>query len=77
MKNLDAGLIAIVFVVWAGLAAMYATIPMIYMPPAIRVWGAGALLFLALAGVIAVAEITGRSRRRSNGPAPSDKTDTG
>lgn len=75
MKSLDAGLIAIVFVVWAGLATMYATIPLIHMPPAFRVWGVGALLFLALAGVIAVAEITGRSRRRSNGADPSDKTD--
>ena len=45
---------AIVFVVWAGLAAMYATIPMIYLPPALRVWGVGALLVLALAGVIAL-----------------------
>ena len=32
MKQLDAVLLGIVFVVWGALALMYATIPMIYMP---------------------------------------------
>ncbi len=63
MKHQDAWLIGIIFVVWAALAAMYATIPMIYMPPAIRVWSLGALLFLGLAAVIWAVERAGRARR--------------
>lgn len=63
MKNVDALLVGIVFVVWALLAVMYATIPMIYMPPSIRVWGLGALLFLVLAVCVKLAEQIGKSRR--------------
>ncbi len=48
MKQLDAVLLGIVFVVWGALALMYATIPMIQMPSSFRVWGLGALLFLVL-----------------------------
>ena len=48
MKQLDAVLLSIVFVVWGALALMYATIPMIQMPSSFRVWGLGAVLFLAL-----------------------------
>ena len=48
MKQLDAVLLGIVFVVWGALALMYATIPMILMPTSFRVWGFGALLFLVL-----------------------------
>ncbi len=48
MKQLDALLLGIVFVVWGALALMYATIPMIQMPSSFRVWGFGALLFLVL-----------------------------
>ena len=48
MKQLDAVLLSIVFVVWGALALMYATIPMIQMPSSFRVWGLGALLFLVL-----------------------------
>ena len=48
MKQLDAVLLGIVFVVWGALALMYATIPMIQMPTSFRVWGLGALLFLVL-----------------------------
>ncbi|MFV2033384.1 MAG: hypothetical protein ACC663_12885 [Gammaproteobacteria bacterium] len=48
MKQLDAILLAIVFVVWSVLALMYATIPMIQMATGFRVWGLGALLFLVL-----------------------------
>ncbi len=71
MKSLDSALIAIVFVVWGVLALIYATVPMLYMPPSIRVWGLGALLFLILAGVIAWAErgtrrTAGRSRQSPN-----------
>ena len=48
MKQLDAVLLGIVFVVWGALALMYATIPMIQMPTGVRVWGLGAVLFLVL-----------------------------
>ena len=48
MKQLDAVLLGIVFVVWGALALMYATIPMIQMPSGFRVWGLGAVLFLVL-----------------------------
>ena len=66
MKGLDAVLLSIVFVVWGALALMYATIPMIQMPTSFRVWGLGALLFLVLAAVTAVAERIGRRRRASD-----------
>jgi membrane protein implicated in regulation of membrane protease activity len=48
MKQLDAILLGIVFIIWGVLALMYATIPMIQMPPGFRVWGLGSVLFLAL-----------------------------
>ncbi|MCH9052957.1 MAG: hypothetical protein IIA72_18140 [Proteobacteria bacterium] len=48
MKQIDAVLLGIVFVVWGALALMYATIPMIQMPSSFRVWGLGAVLFLVL-----------------------------
>ena len=48
MKQLDAVLLGIVFVVWGRLALMYATIPIIQMPTSFRVWGLGAVLFLVL-----------------------------
>lgn len=63
MKSFDAWLIASIFAVWGVLATLYATIPMIYMPPSIRVWGLGALLFLVLAVVVKVAEVIGGRRR--------------
>ncbi len=62
MKNLDALLIAVVFVVWGALAILYATIDMIYMPPAVRVWGLGAITFLVLAGIAGLAGARGRRR---------------
>lgn len=64
----DAWLIATVFVVWAVLSIMYYTIPMIYMPTTGRVWGLGALLFLVLAVVVAIAESRGRTKHHVNGP---------
>ena len=67
MKSEDVALIGVVFLVWAALAIMYATIPMIYMPPSIRVWGAGAVMFLVLAVVIARAEVVGRRKRAALG----------
>ncbi|NQU59639.1 MAG: hypothetical protein HQ512_00755 [Rhodospirillales bacterium] len=65
MKSEDVKLIGVVFLVWAVLAIMYATIPMIYMPASIRLWGAGAVMFLILAVVIARAEAAGRRKRAS------------
>ena len=56
----DIGLIAATGGVWAALAAIYALVPSLGMPGYIRVWGAGALLFLALAALLVVAR-----RRRS------------
>jgi hypothetical protein len=60
MKQLDSILLGIVFIVWSALALMYATIPMIQMPMAFRVWGLGAVLFLALTILTALA---GRGRK--------------
>ena len=60
----DAWLIATVFLVWMVLSVLYFTVPMIYMPTMGRVWGLGALLFLVLAVVIALAEARGRAKRR-------------
>jgi membrane protein implicated in regulation of membrane protease activity len=60
MKQLDAILLGIVFIVWGALALMYATIPMIQMPTGFRVWGLGAVLFLALTALTAYA---GRGRK--------------
>ena len=62
MKNLDALLIAVVFIVWGALAILYATIDMIYMPPAILVWGLGAITFLVLAAITWLAGVRGRRR---------------
>ena len=62
MKNLDAWLIATVFAVWCVLAILYAVIDMIYMPPAIRVWGLGAGTFLVLAAIAWLAGARGRRR---------------
>ena len=51
----DIRLIAITGAVWAALAAIYALVPSLGMPGYIRVWGAGALLFLGLAALLAAA----------------------
>ncbi len=56
----DIRLIAATGAVWAALAAIYALVPSLGMPGYIRVWGAGALLFLALAALLVAAR-----RRRS------------
>ncbi len=55
MKQLDTVLLGIVFLVWGALALMYATIPMIQMPTGFRVWGLGAVLFLVLTILSALA----------------------
>ncbi len=58
----DTWLIAMIFVVWMVLSILYFTVPMIYMPTTGRVWGLGALLFLVLAAVAAVAARKGGGR---------------
>lgn len=54
MKD-DMVLMAVVFVVWAVLAVLYATVPMLSMPGFAVVWGAGAVIFLLLALLIGAA----------------------
>ena len=46
---LEAGLVLGVALVWAFLAAVYRFSPALGMPGYVRVWGAGAVMFLALA----------------------------
>lgn len=46
---LEAGLVLGVALVWAVLAAVYRFSPALGMPGYVRVWGAGAVMFLALA----------------------------
>ena len=53
MKD-DVLLTLAVFAIWAALAAVYALAPSLGMPGYVRVWGAGALLFLGLAGLLIV-----------------------
>jgi hypothetical protein len=58
----DGWLIASVGVVWAVLAALYALVPLFHMPGSAKVWGAGALIFVALAILTAVVEAKARRR---------------
>ena len=58
----DAWLVASVGVVWVVLAALYALVPLLHMPGSARVWGAGALIFVALA--ILIVAVEARARRR-------------
>ena len=46
---LEAGLVLGVALVWAILAAVYRFSPALGMPGYVRVWGAGAIVFLVLA----------------------------
>ena len=46
---LEAGLVLGVALVWAILAAVYRFSPALGMPGYVRVWGAGAVMFLVLA----------------------------
>lgn len=61
--------LAIVFAVWALLAAAYALVPMFDMPAAARVWGAGAVVFVGLAlwVFLAIAKAA-RGRRGTSAP---------
>ena len=49
-----------VVVVWFVLATVYGLVPALDMPGYARVWGAGAVVFLVLAAILALA-----ARRRS------------
>ena len=62
--NEDTWLFGIVFAVWLALAIVYAAVPMFSMPGYAVVWGWGALVFLGLAGLVAVAARRARHRRR-------------
>ena len=48
----DSSLIALVALVWLALAGLYAFVPMFSMPGSARVWGAGAVVFILLAGCL-------------------------
>lgn len=72
----DARLIGFVAVVWVALAALYAFVPLFHMPGSAQVWGAGALIFMALAILIAVAEARGRRRLARETTAPAGGTPT-
>ncbi len=52
----DSIFIGLVSVIWIALAALYAFVPMFLMPGSAAVWGSGAVVFLVLAAVIAIAE---------------------
>jgi hypothetical protein len=75
----DAWLIACVSVVWAVLAALYAFVPLFHMPGSAQVWGAGALIFVALAILIARVEAKGRRRhmQMDHGEGSADGMDHG
>jgi hypothetical protein len=66
----DGWLIALVAAVWVALAALYALVPLFHMPGSAAVWGAGALIFLALAVLIAAAEKSTPRRPRGEGVPP-------
>jgi hypothetical protein len=56
MKRLDTILLGVVALIWSTLALMYATIPAIQMPSSFRVWGTGAVVFLVLTIMSALAD---------------------
>ncbi|MBI4490567.1 MAG: hypothetical protein HY694_15900 [Deltaproteobacteria bacterium] len=62
----DIVLLVVVFAVWAVLALLYATVPMLAMPGYASVWGVGSVIFLLLAGMILVAEMRGRNDKSTS-----------
>ena len=58
----DVWLSAGIFAVWGALALVYALVPAFDMPGSVLVWGAGAIIFLALAVLAVFAERRGRRR---------------
>jgi hypothetical protein len=69
----DTWLIGSVAAVWIALAALYAFVPLFHMPGSAQVWGAGALIFMALAILIAAAEAMARRRLGRQTKAPAGK----
>lgn len=61
--NEDGLLFAIVFVVWLALAVVYVAHPALAMPGYAVVWGWGAIVFLGLAALVAIAARRSRQRR--------------
>lgn len=59
----DSGIVLLVAAIWLTIAIVYRVVPMINMPAGERVWGASAVLFLALMLWIYAAE------RRAQGPS--------
>ncbi|MDR3376517.1 MAG: hypothetical protein P4L98_22565 [Ancalomicrobiaceae bacterium] len=53
-KRFDLTLVVLIALVWLALAVVYQVSPSLGMPGYVRVWGVGALVFLGLAGAIAV-----------------------
>lgn len=51
-QPIESVLVLAIAVVWAALAAVYHFSPSLGMPGYVRVWGGGALVFLALAVVL-------------------------
>ncbi len=55
--TLDVRLIGLVALVWAVMAVLYATVPMLaHMPGSAMLWGSGAVVFALLAGAVWRAE---------------------
>ncbi len=52
MKNDELWLTLAIVAVWTALAAVYALVPSLGMPGYVRVWGGGAIVFLALAALL-------------------------
>ena len=61
----DSVLIGLVSLIWLALAALYAFVPMFAMPGSAVVWGSGAIVFVVLAAIAAIAEFRRRGPRQS------------
>jgi membrane protein implicated in regulation of membrane protease activity len=65
MKH-DCSLLLIVAGIWAVLAVLYATVPMLHMPGYASIWRWGALIFFVLA--VAIAAVARRASRQRQEP---------
>lgn len=61
----DSVLIGLVSLIWLALAALYAFVPMFAMPGSAVVWGSGAIVFVVLAAIAAIAESGRRGPQQS------------
>ena len=61
----DSVLIGLVSLIWLTLAALYAFVPMFAMPGSAVVWGSGAIVFVVLAAITAIAESGRRGPQQS------------